>query len=69
MSLHDLTREELIQEVVRRTQVAENIWHAVTKVYGPQGFIKVLEEVQRKDMLKAQLKKPAVSPQQTEMPV
>jgi hypothetical protein len=48
IALKDKSKEEILAEAERRTKVAENIWAAIMKIYGPEGFTKVLNEMERK---------------------
>jgi predicted HAD superfamily Cof-like phosphohydrolase len=45
--LENKSKEELLQEVYRCRKVAENIWHSITRVYGVDGFTRVLNYLER----------------------
>jgi hypothetical protein len=43
-----MTREELIAECQRHERIAHKLWAAITAIYGPEGFGKVLKYMSAK---------------------
>lgn len=46
--LKSLDREELLKECLRRGKVLHNLWAAITKEFGTDGFLKMIDILESK---------------------